>query len=121
MSNHSSGGYSRSHSSHGSHSGSSFGSDFSTGMATGIRSGSPGSIAGAALHDNDGLFDKNTSNPTNNSITGNLIPGTAGNPLTDILSTALILKLQKNTMFCKHCGINISRDSKFCKKCGKKQ
>ena len=25
------------------------------------------------------------------------------------------------TVFCKHCGSSIDRDSKFCKKCGKEQ
>ena len=27
----------------------------------------------------------------------------------------------KETMFCKHCGAEIERDSKFCKECGKQQ
>ena len=112
MSNHNSG----SHSSFGSHRG----SDFGISRATGIRTGGPGSTIGASLHDDDSLFDKHRLNSRTSLRAGNL-PGTANDPVAGVLTAALAMKMQNNTMFCKYCGTNISRDSKFCKKCGKQQ
>lgn len=54
--------------------------------------------------------------------------------LTDIASTSADINSEaitktaraiknglKDTMFCKHCGAEIDRDSKFCNECGKEQ
>lgn len=35
--------------------------------------------------------------------------------------TKSVKKGLEDTMFCKHCGVEIDKDSKFCKSCGKEQ